>query len=64
MATLLKRPDSPFWFISFDVPLPDGTVRRMKKSTKKLTEEEAMVVAPRIIETERKVALATDEENR
>ena len=36
----------------------------MKKSTKKLTEEAAMVVAPRIIETERKVALATDEENR
>lgn len=64
MSTLIKRKDSPFWFVAFDVPQPDGSVRRLKKSTKKKTKEEAWVEVPRIIDAERKMALASDEENR
>jgi integrase len=64
MATLIKRTGSPFWFVAFDVPQPDGTVRRLKKSTKKKTQEEAMAEVSRILETERKLAVATDEQNR
>jgi len=36
----------------------------MDQSTKKKTQEEAMVEVPRIIEAERKMAMATDEQNR
>jgi len=64
MSTLGTRKDSPYWFISFDVPQPDGSKRRLKKSTKKKTQEEAMEVAPRIIEAERKMAMANDEQSR
>ena len=33
MATLIKRPGSKYWIAAFDVPQPDGTTRRLKKST-------------------------------
>ncbi|MCP5545672.1 MAG: hypothetical protein H7A49_17395, partial [Akkermansiaceae bacterium] len=64
MATLIKRDGSPFWFVAFSVPQPDGTIRRLKKSTKKKTREEAMAEVQRIVDAERKLAVATDEENR
>ena len=54
MATLLKRENSPYWFAAFDVVQADGTVRRLKKSTKKRKRSEAMVEAIRLEELERK----------
>lgn len=38
MAILLKREGSPYWFAAFDVTMPDGTTRRLKKSTKRTKE--------------------------
>lgn len=61
MASLIKRPGSPFWFAAFDVVLPDGTVRRLKKSTKKKKRAEAQVEAVRIEEAERKAGASTGE---
>jgi integrase len=55
MATLIKRENSPFWIAAFDVTLPDGSVRRLKKSTKKRKRAEAMVEAIRLEEVERKI---------
>ena len=52
MATLIKRPGSAFWFAAFDVPQADGTIRRLKKSTKKTKRGEAMVEAIRLEELE------------
>jgi integrase len=45
MAHLIKRDGSPYWFAAFDVTLPDGTVRRLKKSTKKTKRADALEVA-------------------
>ena len=45
MALLLKRDGSPYWIAAFDVPQPDGTIRRLKKSTKKTKRSEALEVA-------------------
>ena len=53
MASLIKRENSPYWFAAFDVVRPDGTVRRLKKSTKKRKRSEAMVVAIRLEELEK-----------
>ncbi len=59
MATLIKRPGSPFWIAAFDVPQPDGTVRRMKKSTKRAKRSEAMTEAIRMEELESTTSMAT-----
>ncbi|MEO8613876.1 MAG: tyrosine-type recombinase/integrase [Luteolibacter sp.] len=61
MATLIKRPGSPFWFAAFDVTQPDGTTRRLKKSTKKKKRGDALIEAIRIEEAERKLSASTDE---
>jgi len=51
MAILLKREGSPYWFAAFDVTMPDGTTRRLKKSTKRTKQGEAMIEAIRLEET-------------
>jgi integrase len=61
MASLIKRPGSPYWFAAFDVPQSDGSVRRLKKSTKKRKRSEAMAEALRIEEVERRGSLSTSE---
>ncbi len=61
MATLIKRPGSKFWFAAFDVPQPDGTIRRLKKSTKRAKRSEAMTEAIRIEELECTAGAATGE---
>lgn len=61
MPTVFKRPNSPYWIAAFDVPQPDGSTRRLKKSTKKKKRAEALTEAIRIEETERQAATATDE---
>lgn len=45
MALLLKRDGSPYWIAAFDVTMPDGTTRRLKKSTKRTKRAEAMIEA-------------------
>lgn len=42
MANLIKRDGSPFWIATFDVTMSDGSVRRLKKSTKRKKRSEAM----------------------
>lgn len=54
MASLFKRSGSPYWFAAFDIPQPDGSARRLKKSTKKTKRSEAMAEAIRLEEIERK----------
>jgi integrase len=61
MPTLIKRPGSKFWIAAFDVPQPDGTTRRLKKSTKRTKRGEALTEAIRLEETERKAATSTSE---
>jgi integrase len=48
MAHLIKREGSPYWIAAFDVTMPDGTVRRLKKSTKKTKRDKAMEEALRL----------------
>ncbi len=62
MATLIKRPGSPYWFAAFDVRMPDGSIRRLKKSTKKKKRSDAMVEAVRIEEAETKRVSAPADE--
>ena len=62
MPTVIKRPNSPFWIACFDVPQPDGTIRRLKKSTKRTKRAEAMVEAQKLEEAERKSGTATTEQ--
>lgn len=59
MATLIKRPGSPNWIAAFDVPQPDGTIRRLKKSTKLTKRSEAMTEAIRLEELECRASTAT-----
>lgn len=59
MATLIKRPGSPFWIAAFDVPQPDGTTRRLKKSTKKAKRSDAMTEAIRMEELECSSSIST-----
>lgn len=59
MATLIKRPNSPFWIAAFDVPQADGTTRRLKKSTKQKKRSEAMTEAIRLKELECSASTAT-----
>ena len=61
MATLIKRPGSRFWIAAFDVPQPDGSVRRMKKSTKRTKRSEASIEAIRLEEVECKVGNSSGE---
>jgi integrase len=61
MATLIKRPGSPYWIAAFDVPQPDGTTRRLKKSTKRKKRSEAMAEAIRMEELETKADSSTGE---
>jgi hypothetical protein len=48
VAHLIKREGSPYWIAAFDVTMPDGTVRRLKKSTKKTKRDAAMEEALRL----------------
>ncbi|WP_367872378.1 tyrosine-type recombinase/integrase [Luteolibacter sp. Populi] len=57
MASLFKRPGSPFHFCAFDVTLPDGSTRRLKKSTKQRDRGKALKEALRIEELEKGKAL-------
>ncbi|MEI6675123.1 MAG: tyrosine-type recombinase/integrase [Verrucomicrobiota bacterium] len=61
MATLIKRPNSPFWIACFDVPQADGTTRRLKQSTKRTKKSEAHTEALRIEEAATKSATSTSE---
>lgn len=61
MPTLIKRSGSKFWFAAFDVPQADGTIRRLKKSTKKVKRAEAMVEAVRLEDLERSAHVSTGE---
>lgn len=61
MATLIKRTGSPYWFAAFDVPQPDGTTRRLKKSTKRTKRGEAHEEAIKIEAAERKAGASTGE---
>jgi integrase len=58
MALLIKRDGSPYWFVAFDVPQPDGTIRRLKKSTKKTKRSDALEVALSLEATAKKGHLA------
>jgi integrase len=62
MPTLIKRPGSPYFIACFDVPQPDGTSRRLKKSTKRTKRAEAMTEAIKLEEAERKGGSATGEQ--
>ena len=62
MPTLVKRPNSPFWFACFSVTNPDGTVRRLKKSTKRTKKAEAISEAIKLEEAERRESTATTEQ--
>ena len=48
MAHLIKRDGSPYWIAAFDVTMPDGTVRRLKKSTKKTKRTDAQEIAAQL----------------
>lgn len=61
MPTLIKRPNSPFWIAAFDVTQPDGTTRRLKKSTKQKKRGEALTEALRMEAAEQKAGTATGE---
>jgi integrase len=61
MATLIKRTGSPFYIAAFDVPQPDGSIRRLKKSTKQKKRTEAMKEAIRLEELARKASSSTGE---
>ena len=55
MATLLKRLRSPYWVAAFDVTLPDGTVRRLKRSTRCKKRSDATIEAARLEDLENKL---------
>lgn len=61
MATLIKRTGSPYWIACFDVPQPDGSTRRMKKSTKRRKRAEALAEALKIESAAVKGHTAADE---
>ena len=52
MASLFKRPGSPYWFIAFDVTQADGSTRRFKKSTKRRKRDDAVKEGIRLEELE------------
>lgn len=59
MALLFKRDKSPYWVAAFDITLPDGTTRRLKKSTKKTLRKDAMEEALRLENLHTKTHAAT-----
>ena len=59
MASIIKRKGSPYWIATFDIPQPDGTIRRLKKSTKKTKKGEAIEEANRLEDLELKSNGAT-----
>jgi integrase len=61
MASIIKRKGSPYWIATFDIPQPDGTIRRLKKSTKKTKKGEAIEEATRLEDLELKSNSATGE---
>ena len=61
MASIIKRNGSPYWIATFDVPQQDGTIRRLKKSTKKTKKGEAIEEATRLEDLELKSNSATGE---
>jgi len=61
MATLIKRPGSPYFIACFDVPQPDGSIRRLKKSTKQTKRGKALERALELEAAEQKAGTATDE---
>lgn len=61
MPTLIKRPGSPYWIAAFDVTQPDGSIRRLKKSTKQTKRGKALERALELEAAERKAGTATDE---
>ena len=61
MATLIKRSGSKFWIAAFDVPQPDGTTRRLKKSTHCTKRTEATTEAARLESLECKASTSTGE---
>jgi len=61
MAHLIKREGSPYWFVAFDVTMPDGSIRRLKKSTKRTKRTQAMERALEIEAAALKEHTATDE---
>jgi len=62
MAHLIKRDGSPYWIAAFDVTMPDGSTRRLKKSTKRIKRSDAMVEAIRLEEIAKK-GNTSDEES-
>jgi len=60
MATLIKRLGSPYWIAAFDVPQPDGKIRRLKKTTKRTKRSEAMTEAIRMEELARQTDSSTE----
>lgn len=63
-VTVHIRPGSPYWVAAFDVLQPDGSIRRFKKSTKKTEKDDAMAVALQFAGLEKKIASATEDEDR
>ncbi len=63
-VTLHLRPGSRYWIAAFDVPLPGGGTRRLKKSTKKTDKDEAMAVALQFAGLEKKIAVTPEEDTR
>lgn len=61
MAHLIKREGSPYWIAAFDVTMPDGSVRRLKKSTKRTKRTQAMERALEIEAAALKEHASTDE---
>jgi integrase len=61
MPTLIKRTGSPYFIACFDVPQPDGSIRRLKKSTKQTTRREALKKALELEAAEQKAGTATGE---
>lgn len=61
MPTLIRRPDSPYWIACFDVPQADGSIRRLKKSTKQRKKDEATKRAFELEAAEMKAATSTSE---
>jgi integrase len=59
MATIFKRKGSPIYYAAYDVPQPDGTTRRLKKSTKKTKKGDAQVEADRLEALDLKSTSAT-----
>ncbi len=63
-VTVHKRPGSPYWVAAFDVTQPDGSIRRLKKSTKKTDKDEATAVALQFAGLEKKIVSATEDDDR